>query len=133
MSDESSRTSLASASDLIKAFMKAYQAADEQALAACVSPDFVWHQHVGPDAPHGQTIEGVAATVDVIRWRQANWRDLRYDDMRIRVSDDLITQSFRVSGVDENGKAFDVRAVDLYPVRDGRIAAKDTYWKQVTG
>ena len=113
--------------------MKAYQAADEEALAACVAPDFVWHQHVGPDAPHGQTIEGVAATVEVIRWRQANWRDLRYEDMQIRTSDDLITQSFRVSGIDENGQAFDVRAVDLYPVRDGRIAAKDTYWKQVTG
>ena len=116
---------------LIKAFLKAYQAADAEALAACTTADFVWHQHIGPDSPHGQTLKGAEATAETVRWRQANWRDLKYEDMAFRYSEDLITQTFRVSGVDENGERFDVRAVDLYPVKDGRIAAKDTYWKQV--
>ena len=116
---------------LMQAFMKAYQAADAAALADCVTGDFVWHQHVGPSTPHALTIEGAEAVAEVIRWRQANWKDLRYDDIQIRAVDDLIVQSFRVSGIDENGVSFDVRAVDLYPVRDGRIAAKDTYWKQI--
>ena len=117
--------------ELIKRFLKAYQAADSEALSDCVTEDFVWHQHVGPDAPHAATIEGVAQTVDVIRWRQANWAGLRYGNMRLHATDELITQTFRVSGTDEHGRPFDVMAVDLYPVRDGRIAAKDTYWKQV--
>lgn len=116
---------------LMERFISAYQAADPQALAECVTTDFQWHQHVGPSAPRAHTVCGVDETVTVIRWRQANWRNLRYEDMTIRACDDLITQSFRVSGINENGAPFDVRAVDLYPVRDGRIAAKDTYWKQV--
>ena len=38
--------------------------------------------------------------------------------------------SLVVSGVDENGRRFHNAAVDLYPLRDGRIARKQTYWKQ---
>ncbi|MFT5172788.1 MAG: ketosteroid isomerase-like protein [Hyphomicrobiaceae bacterium] len=117
--------------DLMKRFRAAYAAADAQALATCVTDDFVWHQHVGPDAPAAKTIVGVDAAIQVIRWRQTNWQGLTYTEMNIHYAAELITQSFRVSGQDEHGAFFDVRAVDLYPVRNGRLAAKDTYWKQI--
>jgi hypothetical protein len=42
-----------------------------------------------------------------------------------------IIQTFRVSGIDESGRAFDVRAVDLYAVEGGKLASKDSYWKNV--
>ena len=116
---------------LMRDFLKAYQAADADALAQCVTPDFVWQQHVGPQSPHGRILSGVAQTVAQVRWRQQHWRDLQYSDMAFSYRDDLIVQTFRVSGIDEHGRSFDVRAVDLYPIRDGRIKAKDTYWKQV--
>ena len=119
-------------SALMDQFMAAYQAADAKALSECVSTDFVWHQHSGPETPNARTLTGVDALVKEIKWRQSNWRKLRYDAMQIRSAGDMIVQTFRVSGIDHNGVSFDVQAVDLYPVRDGRITAKDTYWKQVT-
>ena len=43
--------------------------------------------------------------------------------------DDLIVQTFVVSGTDSRGEKFRSHAVDLYPLRDGRVAAKRTFWK----
>ena len=74
---------------------------------------------------------GVDAMVETIRWRQSNWSNVAYEDMDIVCHGDLIVQTFRVSGIDENGQEFDCRAVDLYPVRDGKLAKKDTYWKGI--
>ncbi len=116
---------------LMRKFLKAYQAADPEALAECVTADFVWQQHIGPNSPHGRTVVGVEATAAQVLWRQQHWRDLHYSDMAFSYHQTLIVQTFRVSGIDEQGLVFDVRAVDLYPVEDGRIKAKDTYWKQI--
>jgi hypothetical protein len=67
----------------------------------------------------------------VLRHRRENWQDVRYSDVRVSTDGLLITQTFRVSGTDEKGRAFDVRAVDLYPVENGKLQAKDSYWKNV--
>jgi hypothetical protein len=40
----------------------------------------------------------------------------------------MLVQTFSISGED-NGEVFFANAVDLYPVKDGQIAKKDTYWK----
>ena len=117
--------------ELMRRFMRAYAKADPTGLAEVLSEDFVWYLHVGPDAPHGRARHGIDAMVETVRWRQAHWQDVRYDDMVIVSAGELIVQTFRVSGTDEHGERFDCRAVDLYPLRAGRIAAKDTYWKQV--
>lgn len=123
--------SLKSNDELMKRFMRAYAKADHEGLREVLSEDFVWHQHVGPDSPYGATIRGVDAMVETIKWRQSNWSNVRYDDMNIVTTPELIVQTFRVSGTDEHGIHFDCRAVDLYPVRDGRLTMKDTYWKRI--
>jgi ketosteroid isomerase-like protein len=117
--------------ELMKRFMRAYAKADRAGLSECLTEDFVWHTHEGPDAPIGRELLGVDAMVETIKWRQSHWRDVSYQDMSIVGHGDLIVQTFRVSGIDENGEAFDCRAVDLYPLRDGKLAKKDTYWKRI--
>jgi len=122
------------AQDLMRRFMRAYNRADRHALAALVTADFEWHQHVGMvpgDAPTGRVLRGVDAVVAEIRWRQTHWRDTVYAHMAIRSAGDLIVQTFTISGIDEHGRPFRSDAVDLYPLRDARIARKDTYWKQL--
>jgi ketosteroid isomerase-like protein len=37
--------------------------------------------------------------------------------------------TFRVTGVDHAGKPFDHYGIDLYEVKDGKIALKDSYLK----
>ena len=71
------------------------------------------------------------AMADEMERRKREWTDVRYDDVEERMAgDDLIVQTFLVSGVDSRGRAFTTRAVDLYPLRGGKIAAKRTFWKQ---
>ena len=40
------------------------------------------------------------------------------------------TAIVRFQLIDENDEPFHWNVVDVYPVRDGKIAKKDTYWKQ---
>lgn len=119
------------ADELMSRFSRAFVSADAEGLAQCLAQDFVWHLHEGPDSPHGRTVEGIEGMLQVLRDRKENWQDVRYSDVSVSTDGSLIIQTFRVSGRDSQGRNFDVRAVDLYPVEGGRIKAKDSYWKNV--
>lgn len=114
-------------------FKKALFRCDVKGLAAVVTDDFVWEQHHGADdeLPAGHVCRGPEEVAAESKRRSEQWSDLTYVDVEERLAaDDLIVQTFEVSGVDSRGEQFRVRAVDLYPLRDGRIAAKQTFWKQ---
>ena len=117
---------------LMKRFREAYASADREALLATTTNDFEWCQHLARDAdelPSGRTLKGVDALLEEIVWRKEHWQEVRYEGLAERAAgDDLLVQTFTISGF-EDGQPFSARAVDLYPVRDGRISKKDTYWK----
>ena len=118
---------------LMKRFRVAYARADRQALEAVTTPDFRWCQHFAngaDDQPAGRELGGVPALLDEIAWREVHWSDVVYDNLVERAADDLLVQTFTISG-NSDGVPFHANVVDLYPVRDGRIAVKDTYWKYV--
>ena len=119
------------ADELMARFSRAFVTGDAEALAQCLAEDFVWHLHEGPDSPHAKTVSGVEGMLEVLEDRRKNWSDVHYSDVRVSTDGLLITQTFRVSGRDSEGRTFDVRAVDLYPVEGGKIKAKDSYWKNV--
>ena len=119
------------ADELMSRFSSAFVSADAEGLAQCLAQDFVWHLHEGPDSPHGRTVAGIEGMLQVLMDRKENWQDVRYSDVSVSTDGSLIIQTFRVSGRDSQGRTFDVRAVDLYPVEGGRIKAKDSYWKNV--
>ena len=120
--------------ELMEQFRRAYGKADREGLLAVVTEDFEWHQHVTRevgDLPTGRVLVGVDALIDEITWRGEHWSEVRYADLEERAAgDDLLVQTFTISGK-EDGQPFHARAVDLYPVVDGRIARKDTYWKSL--
>ena len=117
---------------LMKRFRVAYAKADAAALKAVTTDDFEWHQHfaLGPeDQPTGHVVQGIDQLLEVLQWRAQHWSDVSYAELEERAAgDDLLVQTFLISGK-ENNRPFSARAVDLYPVRDGKIARKDTYWK----
>ena len=71
---------------------------------------------------------GVDAVLAEIAWRAEHWSNVRYEGLEERSAGDVLVQTFTISG-EEDGVPFHARAVDLYPVVDGRITRKDTYWK----
>lgn len=117
---------------LMMRFREAYGSADKEKLLASTSDDFQWCQHVAQSAdelPAGHILQGIDALLDELAWRKQHWQEVKYSDLAERVAgDDLLVQTFTISGL-EDGVPFTARAVDLYPVKDGLITRKDTYWK----
>ena len=113
---------------LLAAFETAYAKADEALLASCVASDFEWHQHSG-NLPAGKVIKGIVQVCAEIRWRQTHWKNVHYENVKNHFAHAMIVANFRVSGTDESGRRFCANAVDLYPVVEGKIAKKDTFWK----
>ena len=121
--------------DLIAQFRIAYGQADRDGLHRVITLDFEWHQHVGDATssnPTGRVVKGIDGLMQELAWRKENWTNVVYRDLVERPAGDVILQMFTVSGTDETGRDFHVNAVDIYPVRDGRIYRKDTYWKNLT-
>jgi len=67
----------------------------------------------------------------VIQWRKGNWLDVHYRDVVDTYTNNLVVQTFRIVGADHHGSRFNCRGVDLYEVRDGLIACKDSFWKYI--
>ncbi len=137
MSETTDPTGAAQAA--MKDFKRGFAKVDRAALERAVTDDFEWHLHWfgdddadgdSDDQPTGRILSTMDEVMAEIERRRDHWTELRYEDVQERYTDDLVVQTFVVSGVDANGKRFNNAAVDLYPIRDGRIARKQTYWKQ---
>lgn len=114
-------------------FKRGFGKADRELLASAVTDDFQWQMHwheADGDEPTGRVLRGLDEVMAEINRRRDHWSEVRYQDVEERYIDDMIVQTFVVSGVDAHGRRFNDAAVDLYPLRDGLIAAKQTYWKQ---
>ncbi len=117
--------------ELMSAFRSAYSRADRAALLQVTTGDFEWHQHAATstsEQPTGRVLKGIDALLNELQWRTDHWQDVIYSGLEERAAGDLLVQTFVIQGC-EDGKSFHAKAVDLYPVVDGRIARKDTYWK----
>ncbi|ETX04576.1 nuclear transport factor 2 family protein [Candidatus Entotheonella palauensis] len=116
---------------LMQRFGRSFLDADKTGLQSCVTSNVEWHLHAGPDAPHGRVVHGVDGMLEVIRWRRANWLDVRYQDVVYTYTENLVVQTFRIVGADQHGSRFDCRGVDLYEIREDRVARKDSFWKHI--
>ncbi len=117
----------------MRAFKRGFGKVDRDSLASAVTDDFEWHMHWSEsddDRPTGRVLRGLDEVMAEIERRRDTWTELSYVDVEERYTDDMVVQTFVVSGVDSTGRRFSSAAVDLYPLRDGRIARKQTYWKQ---
>ncbi len=56
---------------------------------------------------------------------------LRFSETEVMFGDDHIVGRFRATGAYRDGRQIDVRGIDIYGFRDGKIAVKDSYWKAI--
>lgn len=119
---------------LFRRFGKAFNAMDVDGVLACVTPDFRWIMARGPEAPHGRIVEGREALRTALAERAQELDGVRFSEAEVFAAGDFVVGTFRMTATRRvDGAAVDLRGCDIYTVRDGLIASKDSYWKQVTG
>jgi ketosteroid isomerase-like protein len=119
---------------LFRRFGKAFNTSDVEAIAACVTPDFRWIMARGPEAPNGRIVEGREALRNALAEREQELSGVRFSDAQVFAAGEFVVGTFRMTAVRRaDGVAVDLRGCDIYTLRDGLIASKDSYWKQVTG
>ncbi len=110
----------------IEAFNEVFNRHDADGLAALVTDDTVF-EDTSP-APDGKRIEGKAAVVEFWRsWFVRN-ADARFDAEEVVVSGNRATVLWVYRKM-RNGQPWHLRGVDIFTVREGKVAAKLAYVK----
>ena len=110
----------------INNFNEAFNRHDAEALAGLLTDDTVF-EDTSP-APDGHRIEGKANVVDFWRAWFARNADAHFEAEEIIVSHDrgVVPWVYRKM---RNGHPWHLRGVDIFTVRDGKVAAKLAYVK----
>jgi ketosteroid isomerase-like protein len=116
----------------LKAFGKAFNKGDVDGILACVTDDFEWRLFEGPDGPDAQILRGRDEVRAALAARSETYKNMRFSETEVLFADDHVIGRFRATGEYADGTPIDVRGVDIYDLRDGKIAVKDSYWKKIT-
>jgi len=110
----------------IDRFNEAFNRHDADALAPLLTEDTVF-EDTSP-APDGRRIEGKAAVVEFWRGWFVRNPDARFEAEEVIVSGSRATVLW-VYRKTRNGQPWHLRGVDVFTVRDGKVAAKLAYVK----
>ena len=110
----------------IDTFNDAFNRHDADALAALLTDDTIF-EDTSP-APDGRRIEGKAAVIEHWRGWFARNQDARFEAEEIIVSGSRAVVRWVYRKV-RDGQPWHLRGVDVFTVRDGRVAAKLAYVK----
>jgi uncharacterized protein (TIGR02246 family) len=120
-----SASSHASVAALMQRFEAGYASGNAEAIAACLAPDVVW---ILPDA---RVLKGREACLTFLKERFASPVGPRFSDSHMNVLGQTVVQHYKVSVTLPGGQSTPYDGTDVYQIRDGLIARKDAYWKQV--
>jgi len=113
------------AHDLFERFATAFIGGDEQELAKCLTEDFEWC------LPTGVRYQGRSAAIEVMVTRARQSDGPKFSNSRIEVFGDTIVQRYNVTVGGADGRQVTLEGLDLYQIKDGLLATKDAYWKQL--
>jgi len=110
----------------IDSFNDAFNRHDADALAALLTDDTVF-EDTSP-APDGRRVEGKAAVVEFWRGWFGRNPDARFEAEEVIISGNRAVVRWVYRKV-RNGQPWHLRGVDIFSVRDGKVAAKLAYVK----
>jgi ketosteroid isomerase-like protein len=125
-SERNSQTAAATTRSVIDRFNEAFNRHDADALAAWLTDDTVF-EDTSP-APDGRRIEGKQAVVTFWREWFARNLDAVFEAEDVIVSGDRAVVCW-VYRKRRDGQPWHLRGVDVFTVRDGKVAAKLAYVK----
>jgi ketosteroid isomerase-like protein len=124
--EQDPRTADAATRIAVDRFNQAFNRRDPDALALLLTDDTVF-EDTSP-APDGRRIEGKAAVVAFWREWFARNPDARFEAEEIIVSGDRAVVRWVYRKI-RDGQPWHLRGVDIFTVRDGKVAAKLAYVK----
>jgi ketosteroid isomerase-like protein len=95
---------------------------DLDAIMAMHTDDTVFHLHGG-----GEPAVGGAATREAIATVLAQWPDIRFERKRVYIGCGHFVSEYEMSATNAEGQLLVCDGVDVFAVKDGRVARKDTY------
>lgn len=110
----------------IDAFNGAFNRHDADALAPLLTDDTVF-EDTSP-APDGRRVEGKAAVIEFWRAWFARNSDAQFEAEEVIISGNRATVLWVYHKM-RNGEPWHLRGVDIFTVRDGKVAAKLAYVK----
>jgi ketosteroid isomerase-like protein len=125
-SEQSSLPAAQTTRMVIDRFNEAFNQHDADALTSLLTDDTVF-ENTSP-APDGQRIEGKAAVVKFWRMWFARNPDAVFEAEDVIVSGDRAVVRWVYRKL-QNGQPWHIRGVDVFTVRDGKVAAKLAYVK----
>jgi len=114
--------------EFLKQFAAAWNRHDCEALLAMVTDDCVFETSFGKHA-YGERHSGKAALRTAFPQTWETFPDARWEEDTHVVCGDRGFSQWTFRGTDRAGKFVEVRGVDVFTFRDGRIALKDTFRK----
>jgi uncharacterized protein (TIGR02246 family) len=110
---------------LMQRFEAGYAAANAEAIVACFAPDVVW------TLPDSRVLNGRAACLAFLKERFASPTGPKFSDSHMNVLGQTVVQNYKVGVAMPGGQPVTLDGTDVYQIRDGLIARKDAYWKQI--
>lgn len=120
------------ATALMQRFGKAYFSRDRAMLAEVITEDAEWHFAFGADAPDGRVRKGIDGFMQGMEENDALFERLKFNDVKCQgLGPDRLVMTYVIDGKYRDGASFTLRGVELVTARDGRVAMKDVFWKQL--
>jgi ketosteroid isomerase-like protein len=111
---------------VVNRFNEAFNRQDLETLASLLTDDTVFEDTSPP--PDGRRVEGKAAVIELWReWFRRN-PDAHFEAEELIISGDRAIVRWVYRKV-RNGQPWHLRGVDVFTVRDGKVAAKLAYVK----
>lgn len=114
--------------DLLQAFADAFNRHDLEALMAMMTDDCVFDASAG-DSVDGERHRGPQAVGAAFAAVFAQYPDAQWRDARHFVAGDRAVSEWTFTGTRQDGKRVEVRGCDVFTLRQGRIAIKDSFRK----
>lgn len=115
----------ASVAALMRRFEQGYEMVSAEAIVACFAPDVVW------TLPDSRVLRGREACLAFLKERFASPTGPKFSDSHMNVLGQTVVQNYKVSVPLPGGQSVTLDGTDVYQIRDGLIAVKDAYWKQI--
>jgi ketosteroid isomerase-like protein len=114
---------------LLDAFAAAWNRHDVDGLMACMTDDCVFEASAGPDVAGARHV-GPEAVRRAYAAVFAAYADARWNQPRHFMAGDRAVSEWTFTGTTKDGTRVEVNGCDLFTLRGGRIALKNSYRKQ---